>query len=313
MVKLPIGDIIRDSFKLAWRFKYLWLFGLFAAGGGGFKIPGGDDSGGIPDIEEAKAWVMAAMAMILLLVFTVGIVILILHVISKSALVYNVYQIETDGVHSLSIGWDFGWKKFWPMLGLTVLTMIVSFGFIAIIILVVVALFVMAVPLGILSLLFAIPAGIIGFAIMIVVWTYAERFLVLETRTIFDSIGEGWSLLRSQWKPSLLMLLTKVAIAIGLAIVFMVLGLMLALPGVALWAASKPLAVLYFIGAFLPLVVAGAYFGVFDSTVWTKTFLQLRAPAYAEAAAPDQPPATTETGTAPPPSDSPPPSPPLFE
>ncbi|HUU46255.1 MAG TPA: hypothetical protein VM118_11040 [Acidobacteriota bacterium] len=312
MINLPIADIIRDGFKLAWRYKYLWLFGLFAAGGVRGNVPGlGSDDSGIPDVEAAKAWFMAALAMILLLVFTIGLVILILHVISKTALIYNVYQIETGGTHSISGGWDFGWKRFWPMLGLTLLLIVISIAFVLGIVMVVVALFAVAAPLGVLSLLFGIPLIIGGLVILVLTWTYAERFAVLELRGVIDSIGDGWLLLREQWKPTILMGLAKFAIAIGVFIVVTMIAMMLALPGIALWATAKPLAILYGIGALIPLIVFAAYIGTFDSAVWTKTFLLLRAPAYAHAAEPADTPPTP--GPPAPPADSPPPRPPQFE
>lgn len=306
MINLPIADIIRDGFRLAWRHKYLWLFGLFAAGGVQGNLPGmSSDDSGIPDLEAAKAWIMAALAMILLLIFTIGLIMLILHVISKTALIYNIYQIETGGAHSISGGWDFGWKRFWPMLGLTLLLIITVLAFVFGVGVVVAAMFAVAAPLGILSLLFAIPVFIAGLVTLFLTWNYAERFAVLELRGVFDSIGDGWLLLREQWKPSFMMILAKIAIAIGILVVMVMLGMMLAVPGIALWATAKPLAILYGIGALIPLVVLTAYMGTFDSAVWTRTFLVLRAPAYARAAEPPSEPAT--------PTDSPAPRPPQFE
>ncbi|MEW5701307.1 MAG: hypothetical protein AB1792_03660 [Candidatus Zixiibacteriota bacterium] len=281
MIDLPIGDIIRDAFRLSWRHKYLWLFGLFAsfgAGGGQFRF--GRTS--LADIEAARAWVLAALGMLLLLGLVIGVVFLILHVITKSALIYNVYQIETDGTHSLSAGWDFGVRRFWSMLGVTLLEVLAAIVLIGGLAFVEVLVFLASVPLGFLSLLFALPLAILLTVILILVWNYAERFVTLEMRGVFDAIGDGWRLFREQWRPSALMLLAKFIIAVTVAIVVGMVGMALAAPAVALWFASKPLAIFYGVIVLFPLfVLVNAYFGTFDSAAWTKAFLQLRAPVYA--------------------------------
>ncbi len=278
MINLPIGDIIRDSFKLAWKHKYLWLFGLFLAGSGGGNY-GGDFEPS--DIDAAYEWLLAALVAIVLITLVVVIVVMVLHVISKSALIYNVYQIETGGAHSLSGGWDFGMKRFWPMLGLTLLQVVILIAFLAVLALIVIGLFVAHVALGFLSLLFALPALFAGLMAVSLTWAYAERFVALETRGVIEALGEGVSLVRSQWKPSILVLLVKIGIGIAFAVGMMGVGAALFLPAVALWLMSKPLAIVYGILVLLPFtILLTAYIGTFDSAVWTKVFLQLRAPSY---------------------------------
>jgi hypothetical protein len=305
MTTLPLSDIIRDSFAQAWRYKYLWIFGLFAGGaGGGLQFPGGESGGGLERIEEIKAWVLAALAVILLVGFVVAAIVLVLHTLCKTALIYNVYQIETGGAHSLAGGWDFSIKRFWPMLGLTITEWFVLFAFIMVVVLVEVAIFVMSLALGFLSLLVALPLLFIGVATAIVVWTYAERFIVLENRGVVESLGEGWSLAKSEWRATVTILLVKIAIAIALGIGVGGIALILMLPAVGLWMASKALAIVYAILILVPFVaLVGGYFGTFDYMVWTKVFLKLRAPFYTQASAPSAPappPAPTDSGTPPP-------------
>ncbi|GAB4326983.1 MAG: hypothetical protein Kow0074_22020 [Candidatus Zixiibacteriota bacterium] len=313
MITLPVSDIIRDSFKLAWKYKYLWLFGLFAAGNTSFNLPlDGGDGGGIGQLEQAYEWLMAALVLLILIGLAIGLIVLILHVISKSALIYNVYQIETNGQHGLGAGWDFGLKRFWQMLGLTLLQIVCIAAFIIILAVFVGLFFAAATVLGVLSLLIAIPVGIAGVALILLIWTYAERFVTLETRGVVQSVGEAWDLLKSQWKPSLTMLLVKVAIAIAVGIGTMGVGAALAIPAIPMWFISPALAIVYGILIFLPFVVfVGAYFGTFDSAVWTKTFLLLRAPAYAAAPQPTTPPPPPHSSTGG--ADPDHPSPPLFE
>lgn len=317
MVTLPISDIIRDAFKLVWKYKYLWLFGLFAAGSGGFnmQLPGGRGESSLEQLEAAKEWVLAALAAILLIGLTIGLIVLILHVICKSALIYNVYQIETNGAHSLGGGWDFGLKRFWQMLGLTLLEVIVMMAFVIVIIVIEVILFVIALPLGFLSLLPAIPALIAGVAVISVTWSYAERFVTLESDSVISAIGDGWRLAKEQWKPTLLVLLVKIAIAIGASLGIMGIGAVLFLPAIPMWFVSHILAIVYGVMILLPFaVLVSAFFGTFDSTVWTKSFLLLRAPAYAAASGAVAPPPPPPPA-APPPSteDDDRPSPPMFE
>lgn len=305
MTTLPLSDIIRDSFATAWRHKYLWLFGLFAGGaGGGLQFPGGDSGTGLERIEEIQAWILAALAMIILIGLVVGTVVLILHTLCKTALIYNIYQIETGGAHSLAGGWDFAVKRFWPMVGLTITQWFVLFAFIMIIALVEVLLFTISVWLGVFSLLFALPLLFAGIAIAVVVWTYAERFIALENRGVIEALGEAWTLGKSEWRASITVLLIKIGIAIAFGIVVGLIGLALMLPAVGIWAVSKPLAILYGVLVLVPyLVLVGGYFGTFDYSVWTKVFLKLRASAYGAAVSSDV--------TTPPAGDNPPP--PMFE
>ena len=305
MTTLPLSDIIRDSFTLAWRYKYLWLFGLFAGGlSGGLQFPGGDSGSGLERIEEIKAWVLAALAMIILIGFIIAVIVLILHTLCKTALIYNIYQIETGGPHSLSGGWDFAVKRFWPMLGLTVTEWFVLFAFVVVIILVEIGLFIASLALGFLSLLIALPVLFGGIALALVIWAYGERFIALENRGVVEAIGEGWSLVRSEWRATLTVLLVKIAIGIAAAIGLGGIALVLALPAVGIWMASKPLAIIYGILVLGPFVIlTESYLGTFDSFVWTKVFLRLRAPAYASAV-----PTTAPIASAP---ENPPP--PMFE
>ncbi len=307
MIRLPIGDIIRESFRLAWKHKYLWLFGLFAGGGGGGASFGRKElTAG--DIEAASQWLLAALAMVILVGGLILVIVLILHVISKSALIYNVYQIDTNGTPGLSAGWDFGLKRFWPMLGLTLLEIVVLVAFVVFVTGVEVFLFVLSRPLGFFSLVFAIPSVLVGLVAIVLTWLYADRFVTLETRGVINSIGEGWTLLRSQWQPTVIVAMVKFAIQIAVLVALLGIGGMLALPAIALWMASKPLAILYGITVGVPFIfMTTAYLGTFDSAVWTRVFLQLRAPAYATAGT-VTPPATPET-----PSEPTAPSPPVFE
>jgi len=302
MTTLPLSDIIRDSFALAWRNKYLWLFGLFAGGaGGGLQFPGGDSSTGLERIEEIQAWVLAAIGMIILIGLVVGTIVLVLHTLCKSALIYNIYQIETGGAHTLAGGWDFAVKRFWPMLGLTVTQWFVLFAFVMIIVIVEVVLFMASLALGFLSLLVALPLLFAGVAIAMVVWTYAERFIALENRGVIEALGEAWALGKYEWRTSLTVLLIKIAIAIAFGIVVGLIGLILALPAVGIWAASKPLAILYGVLVLVPyLVLVGGYFGTFDYSVWTKVFLKLRASAYGTAVQTSTPPPSAGDGAPPP-------------
>jgi hypothetical protein len=308
MIKLPISEIIRDSFKLAWKYKYLWLFGLFAAGSGngmGSLDFGSDDPGKYEAIGE---WLLAALAIVLAIALALMVIYLILHTISKSALIYNVYQVVTDGSHSLSGGWDFGLKRFWPMLGVTLLQIVLIMAFAIALVLIEVLLFVISLVLGLLSLVVAIPLFIVGLAGIVLTFVYAERFVALETKGVVAAIGDGAALLREQWQPSLMMGLVKLGISMGLGFALFAVGLALMLPAVGLWFAAKPLAIVYGVLVLLPFVVlTTSYFGVFDSAAWTKTFLHLRAPSYTGTG--PEPPAAALS----PESESRRPSPPMFE
>jgi hypothetical protein len=161
-----------------------------------------------------------------------------------------------------------------------------------------------ATALFVLALLFSIPTFIILIFYLSIVFSYAERFVMLENRGLLESIGSGWDLLRAEWGKSTLMGIIAVLILIALFMVMAVFFILLAIPMIGFLAINTVLGVLFGIFVLFPIgAIVTGYFNSYRSCVWTFFFDALRA------VSPEVPPSPTP----PAPSEESPTQPPRFE
>ncbi|HRY63114.1 MAG TPA: hypothetical protein P5267_00690, partial [Patescibacteria group bacterium] len=237
--------ILKRAWQIAWRFKYLWFFGLFAAllGTGGmyninFSVDEASNQGnwlmslkGFLSGESATGltwdklvanmniWIVVLFLMLLL----AGLFLLWLSVVSQGALIYGVK--EANQGRTLLFGQAFakGREKFWSLLALNLvmglialaILMIVTLPFLILVFkpqyattaasLFIAASFMVMVPLGV----------VISFVIR-----YSLFFIVNKDRSIKAAISEGWRMFKRNWLPS-----AEMAVVVWL--VYMAVGLVL--------------------------------------------------------------------------------------
>jgi len=151
---------------------------------------------------------------------------------------------------------------------------------------------------------------IFAFIILMVLLGLLRQFFVraaaLENTTIGESFRQGWAMFKRNWKSAALMWLVMLGIGIGFGIaglivffllipVYLILILPAAvvgvIPGLIVFGitsifASGPLAwilgvlaalPLFFFVVFAPLTLAGGWYTVYSSSVWTLTYREIKA------------------------------------
>jgi hypothetical protein len=306
------GDLIKDAFRISWRNKYLWFFGFFAGGAGGFfNVPpvpsggGGDfddfDPGG-SDFSSSLAaragqgvfenvGLLIALGVVVLLIVLVFIA---LGLISQGALAESVAAIDRGEQRRFLSAWQAGLSSLWRVLGYYVLFILISIGF----------LLAIGIPLALLvggtffatesvgaRVSVAVLAGLAAIGLLILVFIplaiigqFALRELVVRRERVFSSIGGGYRLFRRNLGRSLLVWIIQVAVMLGagiaLIIAVLLLGLVLFLPTIFLAVAGYTTAAIV-MGVIaglilLPLLlVASGALGTFNHSYWTLAYLRL--------------------------------------
>ena len=306
------GDLIRDSFRITWRNKFLWFFGFFVGGTGTNaigNIPSGAGNLDGGDLEQSGTSGLAAQvgpdvfqnAALLVAVFVVvGIFVLlaiVMTLISQGALAENVAALDRGEERRFRSGWRAGLGNFWRVLGYYVVFFLVALGlFIAI-----------GIPTGVLigapfaltesvgaRVAFAVIGGVLGILLLIAVFIplsiigqYALREVVVRGTGVFASVGSGYGVFRRNVGRSLLVWLINLGlgIAVGIAVLLglAIVGLVLFLPTIilALNDATSAAVITGVIAGviLLPilLVVSGAT-GAFFHSYWTLAYLRLTTP-----------------------------------
>jgi membrane-anchored glycerophosphoryl diester phosphodiesterase (GDPDase) len=310
---LNYGDIIRDTFWITLRNRYLWFFGFFAGGGAGsfnYTSPPSDSGGDFEArdlrdldtalalaLQEGRRWALdnltliAVVAAIALLIFLLYFA---LSLISTGALAESVAAIDRGENRRFSSAWRVGISNFWRLLGLAVIFFLIWAGLLLILGLPMALLFssgaadsivsralavftAVSVAILLVAVVF-IPLGIVG--------QFALRGLVVRGERVFASIRGGYRTFRQNLGRSLLLWLIQVVIAIGagiaLVIAALIAGFVLFVPVIILAVAGSST------GALVAGVVAGlilvacfivvtAFLGTFNHSYWTLAYLRLTA------------------------------------
>ena len=304
--------ILRRAWELTWKYKALWVLGLFAMSGGGSSAPGSgsgyrfgssDGFNGMPYAEEfrrAADWFEAnAAVLITVAAFAAlfGLVYFILSIAARGGLVHAVNEAEEGRPVALRDSWSVGFRHW----GRTFMV-----GFVAFLPLLVIAIVLIAaiVPVfvvtsvgsGVLSgtesidpgriaatggtllccglPLFVLLMAVLG-VILSIVMELAIRYGVLYDMTFGKALTQGW---KDVWAKRgavvmwLVMLLP--AIAYGIIVGAILLGALL--PAVLVLREGSFAPALIVAGVvMLVLLVPGAIYGTFVSSAWTVFFRRM--------------------------------------
>lgn len=285
-------EIVKRSFKYAWEYKFLWLFGLFVSitdgfGGGHWwtdKLDRGDWGGwgyrykGYNRFEdffdfhiEPVVILMAAMGILALVVIFWA-----LSVLSEGALIRGISGKHQSIDTNFSDCWSVGLSKFFRLFGITLLAFISIFAVILLLIIMNIPFWLVFKPLGIIITIFSIPLFSAIIVAIVCVEGWAIRFGVLLDKPWLTAISDGFSLFKnnvgktlgvafSSFLSQLIIWFVLVFCMLFIAVPFVILGFY------NLWLGLIPgLAVV-----FLIIVLSSAFFGVFSSSVWTLGFVKL--------------------------------------
>jgi hypothetical protein len=324
-------DILKQAFRITWRYRPLWLFGFLLAlcggggggGGGNFNFSyrgGGGDFGNLPNLPEIDPNIIIAVVVgficLILLLAVVGVVV---QQVTRTALFGMVRQIKDSETITIRDGWRFGWSnRAWRIFLLSLLigipATILTIGLILLAFSPLLLLLLDNTTSTVLSIILTIFACIFVFILLIIVWVIiapiqelAWRRIALDQRGVIDGLREAVTLIRQRLKDVAIIWL----LMFGVGLVWGVIALIVVLP-VALIAAALlggiPAGLVYLISrsgwgaaiagvplALLTLIVvssaANGLYLIYQSAVWTLTYLELEKPAVSSQM-PDSPPAS---------------------
>jgi hypothetical protein len=307
---MDFGEVLGSGWKIVWKHRILWIFGIFAGcarggggGGGGsgrrVTAPGNLPSGQnpFPRFEQFStnlnewignhAWVVVLFIVVVLLLVLLA---LWLGTMGRIGLIRGTVKAD-GGAERLGFGelWAEGQPFFWRILGLSLL---LGLAFIILII-----------PLAAVGTVFGILTAGVGllcliplFCILIpVIWIatlviqQAESAIVIENLGITDGVRRGWSVFKQNAGPMLLIWLILLIVSVVAGIVIAIPVLVVVLPAAIVFVGTAARSGANPNLSYTPLIIAGlclvAYFpfllvlnGILTAyiqSVWTLTYLRL--------------------------------------
>jgi hypothetical protein len=309
---MDYGAIIKRAWHVTWRYKALWVLGIFAgvsgctsSGGGNYNSGSSDFSSlgkdfgggaGLPSATELQRMALGALPLIIavsLLLLLLWLVWSIFSVAARGGLIAGVNTVETGGQVRLGELWGTGFSRFWTLVGLDILINLpLFFGVMVIVLLITVPLIgTMAAggdpnPAAVLApmcgvLVIGVPILVVAGVILGIMYVIAQRYVVLGGQGAFESARNSWRFLRLRVKDTLLMWLISGALNLAasfvLAIPAVFIGIAIGLPMVAAIVAES-WGLVAALGVVLVLLVSAlsilytGIWGTYSSALWTIFF-----------------------------------------
>lgn len=312
---MDIGEVLSRAWKIIWKHKILWVFGILAScgqGGGGGGGGGGSSNTGVqysqgegnipPGIErfffdverffnQIEVWqIVAIVAVIVLIVLIMWFIALILSTIGRIGLIQGTALADEDEEaerFTFRQLFDSGKPFFWRVLGLNVLIGLVIFVTVMLLILPMIGITVLTFGIGMLCMLPLICLLIpVSWAISIIL-QQANSALILEDLDIITAIKRGWEVFRNNLGNILVMALilgiggTIISVIMALPIFLIVIPAAL---GVILGGMTESqlaldsglvMAGLCLVGYIPVSIVLGGILRAYIQSSWTLTYMRL--------------------------------------
>ncbi len=270
---MDFGAVIKRAWQITWRYKALWVLGLFAgvsgwSGGGGGGGNSGSDFSGLSDstsgsgsgvdagdfsrfVDQLGDYLPLIIGVTVLLIF-VGLLWSILGVAARGGLVTGVNAIEEGATRSTGELWRAGFSRFWSLVGLDILLKLPVVAVLLLMAAVIIAPIAGTIAAGgepgpeVLvpicgSLVIGIPLLILGSFVLGIMYVVALRYVMLGGQGAVEAARNSWSFLRARMKDTVLMWLINAglnlaagfAMAIPVVIIVLAFALPIATAGVA--------------------------------------------------------------------------------
>jgi hypothetical protein len=250
---MDYGEVLSKSWKIAWKFKVLWIFGILAGCGasqGGnfnfnnsFRTNGNGFSNSTPNLPPAimsqfyrfahlfddPSFIWKFVAIVIAVVCVIVIVEIFLGTMGRIGLIKGSAEADA-GAEKLTFGglWKestpYFWRVFW-------LSFLIGTPFVIAIIAIAIGAAVTMIPLAnnnpnMAGFLILLPVLCILLCVILLlgivisfISTQAERAIVLENKSILDGFKRGWEVLTKNLGPILIIWLISAAIGFVAAIV----------------------------------------------------------------------------------------------
>jgi hypothetical protein len=343
---MDYGKVLGRAWEITWRWKILWILGflvsLGSVSGGGSNVSYQFGQGDVerwsyelqrPEVVAAIVGVAIAVACVAILI---AIALAVVSIIARGALIAGVQEVEETGSTSFGQAWRAGRRRFWTLLGISILAAlpVILAGLIGA---VVITLIVVGAVQGGGAFDRTLGAGIalavacggalccvvvIASVILGAIQVYADRAAVLEGLRWIDAFKRGWQVLKGNIGPTLIFWLLFLVIGLLFAAVVAGAALALALPFFAVFGQADSSAwwlVPLGCGSLIAVIVGAliqSVYQVFYSATWTLAYRQLTGSAAPRVATTpgtgeDQPPASQPSAGEPDALQPPPPSEPM--
>jgi len=252
-------EILKQAFKITWRYRSLWIFGFLLAlcgggggGGGNFNFPSGGggepgDFGNLPNMPDIDPNIIIAVGIglvcLTLLLAVIGVVI---QYVTRTALLGMVRQIKETEAVTVRDGWRFGWSnRAWRIFLLSLLigipATILTIGLILLALSPLLLLILDDTVATVLGIILTIFACIFVFILLIIVGVFigpiqelAWRRIALDQRGVIDSLRETIDLIKRRFKDIAIMWLLMVGVGLGWGIISLIIVLPVSLLAAAL-------------------------------------------------------------------------------
>lgn len=344
------GEIIKRAWTITWRYRALWVLGLFAgvAGGGGggggsynFNSPGSRGGGagrGTPDLDAERFLRSLERLLPVIIVGVVALIVIgiawwILSVAARGGLVFAVNEIEEGRPWSLGAAWNAGFARFGSIFGLALLLALPVLALV-LLIMVMIAIpivgplmagsdpspWVVAPICGTVAI--GLPLLIVLSIVLGLMHELALRYVMLRGDGATYAIGEAWRAFRGRFKDTSLMWLIGWGLNIAAGIVFaipvVIITILIVIPAVASALAEQwgAFAIVVLVAAIVLTIISLAFtavWGTYTSALWTIFFRRFTGmERVPEATQPGPMPGTASIAPPPPwpPPTTPPPPPP---
>lgn len=297
-MKFDFGEVLTSAWKIIWKHRILWVFGIFAgfargSGGGSNGGGGGDRSFQNQDdpfsqldptfqqfgqfIEE-NMWIIIVFVLVILLI---SILFYSLGIMGRIGLIKGVYKVE-NGAETLTFPelWSESMPYFWRIFGINFLIGL--------------AVFIIIVPLVLLGV---VTAGI-GFVCLLpllcilvpiswvvsIILEQAQPAIIIEDLGMIDGFKRGWEIVKAN---PLNFFILALIVLIGGGIIGFVIAIPIVLTVIPLvigaQALNESLTPLYIALAccalYLPVILfLNGILTAYIQSVWTLTYLRLTNP-----------------------------------
>ncbi len=230
---MDYNKIVKQSLGIAWRNKTLWVFGMFAGSGTIGEISNfwkedrnqyGIDFGELEHFFDEFMIAMIFAVSILMLAF------LVMHIISKTALIDAVNNITRGGSYKFGKSFSIGLDYFWKMFGLVLAGLVAILGILIVLGIPLFIMFAIHVALGIFGVFIIIPIALILFFGFFNTFELASRALVTRNCSIGDAIHEGYQLLKYYKGKNLAIFLIYILVSFFSVILALMLGAVFVIP-----------------------------------------------------------------------------------
>ena len=295
---MSYGEVLTRAWKIVWKFKVLWIFGIFAScgtgsgnGGGGNNVSYQYSSGDLPpqfeqffgNIERFANDLWWIFGLLICLTCVLVLVAIFLSTIGKIALIKGTLRAE-EGAERMGFIELFNASTpyFWRVFGLSLLLFFVFFVAVMFGVLVFMAATILTFGIALMCL---VPLCCLFIPVMWAIGVILEQAyiaIVVEERGIADGLTRGWEVVKTHWEPMLVMgvILIFGAIIVGLIIavpMFLIMFPLLFTMGITGGNNMAPLAIggICFL-LYLPvLILASGIIKAYVQSAWTLTFLRV--------------------------------------